>query len=163
LPPPDPQQLFEQADALAASPEGHQTDLRRAISTAYYGVFHFTLTAAADMVVGSGDQSSTRYSLVYRSVDHSRLRALCLQLSATKPQNLPLVPSGGFGTIADFARIAGNLYELRNLADYDPSRDFTPDEARGAISDARQAIVWFQQGTSEQQKAFMTLLLFKSR
>lgn len=54
-------------------------------------------------------------------------------------------------------------HELRNLADYDPSRDFTPDEARVAISDARQAIVWFQQGTTEQQEAFLTLLLFKSR
>ena len=78
-------------------------------------------------------------------------------------QNLPWVPSGGFGTIADFARVVGNLYELRNLADYDPPRDFTPDEARVAISDVQQAIVWFQQGTKEQQEAFLTLLLFKSR
>ena len=116
------------------------------------------------MVVGAaGKQSTPRYSLVYRSVDHSRLRALCSQLSTTKPQNLPLVPSGGFGTIADFARIAGHLYELRNLADYDPSRHFTPDEARVAISDAREAIKWFQRGTAEQQEAFLTLLLFKPR
>lgn len=64
---------------------------------------------------------------------------------------------------ADFARIAGNLYELRSLADYDPSRNFTRDEARVAISDARQAITWFQRGNTEQQKAFLTLLLFKSR
>jgi hypothetical protein len=76
---------------------------------------------------------------------------------------LSLVPSDGFGTIAQFARIAGYLYELRNLADYDPSRDFTPDEARVAISDARQAIKWFQQRTAEQQQAFLTLLLFRSR
>jgi hypothetical protein len=130
LPPPDPEHLFGQADALAASPQLRQADMRRAISAAHYGLFHFTLTAAADMVVGFDDRSGARYSLVYRSVDHSRLRALCSQLSGTKPQNLPLVPSGGFGTIADFARIAGHLYELRNLADYDPSRDFTHDEAR---------------------------------
>jgi hypothetical protein len=163
LPPSDPEHLLGQADALAASPEARQADLRRAISAAYYGLFHFTLTAAADTVVGFDDRSSARYSLVYRSVDHSRLRALCSQLSGTKPQNLPLVPSGGFGSIADFARIAGHLYELRNLADYDPSRDFTPDEAKVAISDARQAITWFQQGTKEQQEMFLTLLLFKSR
>jgi hypothetical protein len=146
---------------LAARP--HEEDWRRAISAAYSGLFHFTLTAAADLVVGADERSSARYSLVYRSVDHSRLRTLCSQLSGTKPQNLPLVPSGGFGTIADFARIAGNLYELRNLADYDPSRNFTPDEAKLAISDARQAITWFQQGTKEQQEVFLTLLLFKSR
>jgi hypothetical protein len=121
------------------------------------------LTAAADMVVASGDRSSARYSLVYRSVDHSRLRALSLQLSGSKPRNLPLLPSGGFGTIADFARTAANLYELRNIADYDPSRDFTPDEAQLAISYAREAIAWFQGATKEQQEAFLTLLLFKPR
>jgi uncharacterized protein (UPF0332 family) len=162
LPPPDPEHLFEQADALAAGQEARQADLRRAISAAYYGLFHFTLTAATDLVVGADGRSSARYSLVYRSVDHSRLRTLCSQLSGTKPQNLPL-PSIGLGSIADFARIAGHLYELRNLADYDPSRNFTSDEAKLAISDARQAITWFQGGTKEQQEAFLTLLLFKSR
>jgi uncharacterized protein (UPF0332 family) len=163
LPPPDPEHLFEQADALAARPQARQTDLRRAVSAAYYGAFHFTLTAAADMVVGASNQSTARYALVYRSVDHSRLRALCSQLGGTKPQNVPLAPSGGFGMIADFARITANLYELRNLADYDPARNFTPNGAKVAISDAREAIKWFQQGTVEQQEAFLTLLLFKPR
>jgi hypothetical protein len=163
LSPPDPEHLFGQAEALAALPEGRQADLRRAISAAYYGLFHFTLTAAADMIVGSGDRSSPRYSLVYRSVDHSRLRALCSQLSGTAPQNLPFLPPGGFGTVADFARIGGHLYELRNLADYDPSRDFTAEKAKVAIADARQAITWFQETTKEQQETFLTLLLFRPR
>ena len=73
------------------------------------------------------------------------------------------MPPGGFGRIADFARNAGNLYELRNLADYDPSHDFAAEEARTAISNARQAVEWFQQGTADQQAAFLTLLLFKPR
>jgi uncharacterized protein (UPF0332 family) len=159
--PPDPERLFAQADALAAQP--HQEDLRRAISTAYYGLFHFVLTAAADMVVGDDRRSTRQYGLAYRSVDHSSLRKLCSQLSGTRPQNVALVPSGGFGTIADFARISGNLYELRNLADYDPSRTFTPEEARVAISDARHAISRFRAGSKEQQEGFLTLVLFKSR
>jgi hypothetical protein len=124
---------------LAAGTEARQTDLRRAISAAYYGLFHFTLTAAADMILGSSDRGSARYALVYRTVDHSRLRALCTQLQGTHPKNLPFEPLGGFGSVADFARIAGNLQELRNLADYDPSQDITPDDARVAVSDARQA------------------------
>ncbi len=151
--------LFEQAEALVT--RGRQADLRRAVSAAYYGLFHFALTEAADMVVGSADRSSARYSLVYRSVDHSRLRQLSAQL--TDPQNLPLVPPGGFGTVADFARIAGNLHELRNRADYDPSPEYTVDEAMTAISNARKAVAWFQQGTTEQQQAFLTLLLFRPR
>ena len=104
---PDPERLFAQADFLAAQPQ--QEDLRRAISTAYYGLFNFVLTAAADMVVGEEERSTSRYSLAYRSVDHKRLRDLCSQLGRTRPQNVPLLPSGGFGPIADFARISSNL------------------------------------------------------
>jgi hypothetical protein len=157
--PPRFEDLFKQADALVA--QGRQADLRRAISAAYYGLFHFVLTEAADMVVGNADQSSARYSLVYRSVDHKRLLQLSAQL--TNPQNLPLVPPGGLGAVADFARIAGNLHELRNRADYDPSAEYTADEAMTAISNAREAVTWFQQGTREQQQAFLTLLLFRPR
>jgi hypothetical protein len=67
------------------------------------------------------------------------------------------------GLIAGFARVTGLLYELRNLADYDPSRKFTAGQAKAAISDARQAITWFQSGTKQQQEAFLTLLLFRPR
>jgi hypothetical protein len=99
--PPRFEDLFEQADVLLA--RGGQADLRRAISAAYYGLFHFALTEAADMVVGKEHRSSARYSLVYRSIDTT------------------------------------------------------------AISMAREAITWFQQGTKEQQRALLTLLLFKPR
>jgi hypothetical protein len=88
---------------------------------------------------------------------------LFAQADALAASICPWLPSGGFGTIADFARNAGNLYELRNIADYDPSRDFTADEAELAISDAREAIAWFEAATKEQQESFLTLLLFRPR
>jgi len=161
--PPDPEELLRQAETLAGNPTATQVDLRRAISAAYYALFHFSLAAAADMVLGPNAQSSDGYSLVYRSVDHSRLRALCTQLSGSKTPAVPFSPTGGFGAIADFARLAASLYEQRNLADYDPSRSYTVNETKILISESRQAIAWFQSGSPEQQKAFLTLLLFKSR
>jgi uncharacterized protein (UPF0332 family) len=161
--PPDPEELLQQADTLAGTGgAANQADLRRAVSAAYYAVFHFCLTAAADMVCGTGARSTDRYSLVYRSVDHSRLRSLCTSLKGTQPQ-VSMIPVGGYGQIADFARNASNLYETRCSADYDPSRTYSAAEVKVAISDARQAINWFQAGTPEQQKAFLTLLLFKAR
>jgi hypothetical protein len=72
--PHDPSELLRQADALARSAGATQADLRRAISTAYYVVFHFCLSAAADMVCGIASRSTARYSLVYRSVDHKTLK-----------------------------------------------------------------------------------------
>jgi hypothetical protein len=128
--PPDPEELLQQAENLAVNATATQADLRRAISAAYYAIFHFCLTAAADMVLGAGARSGPRYSLVYRSIDHHRLRTLCTQLSGTNPQNVSIIPPNGFGKIADFARIAGNLYEQRCSADYDPSRSYTPAEVQ---------------------------------
>ena len=162
MPPPHPEHLFEQANALIRG-AARETDLRRAISNAYYALFHFVLTAAADMVVGADQRATARYSFVYRSVEHSQLRAVCSQVRATAPQNVALCPTGGFGGIADFARITLNLQELRNQADYDPSKEFSSSDAEIEVSNARQAIKWFQEGSLEQQQAFLTMVLFKSR
>lgn len=160
----DPDELLSQADALVGRTDATQADFRRAISTAYYALFHFCLTAAADMVLGSHSRASTGYSLVYRSVDHARLRTLCKQLSGSAPQHdVAITPDGGFGKMADFARLAGNLQEQRSFADYDPSKSYTANEALICISDAREAILWFGSCTAEQQDAFLTMLLFRAR
>jgi hypothetical protein len=119
--PPDPDELLQQADALAAKPGATQADLRRAISAAYYAIFHFTMAAAADMFFGTATPSASAYTVVYRSVDHEALRSLCAQLSQSKPQNVA-IPLSSFGTIADFARVTANLQEQRHSADYDPSK-----------------------------------------
>jgi hypothetical protein len=159
VPHPNPEEFFQQADLLAANPAASDADLRRAISAAYYGLFHFTLTAAADMVAAEPNRGTERYMLIYRSVDHSRLRSLCSEIRKTNPQKLSLMPQGGFGTIAEFARIALNLQELRIFADYDPSKSFTTTDASLAPHEAREAIKWFQQGTPEQRESFLILLL----
>ena len=68
----DPDHLFEQADRLITplptEPEARQTDLRRAVSAAYYGIFHFTMTAATDTFVGTANRESELYGSTYRTV-----------------------------------------------------------------------------------------------
>jgi hypothetical protein len=161
--PPDPDEYLQQAEGLAGNPSATQADFRRAISTAYYAIFHFCLTAAADIIVGMESRLTPAYRLVYRSVDHRTLRGLCGQLSQTSPQNVAIIPSTGFGKIADFARVTANLQEQRIMADYDPFLSFTDVGAILAISEARQAIDWFKACDDEQQKAFLTMLLFRQR
>jgi len=160
--PPDPDELLQQADALVSKPGASETALRRAISNAYYAVFHFCLTGAADMVCGASSRSTKPYSLVYRSVEHKDFRSLCQRVSEATP-TVAVVPSGGFGPTKDFAGVAVSLYGQRELADYDPSRVFTDKEAEVAISTAREAIGWFKSSSHEQQQSFFVLLLFKSR
>jgi uncharacterized protein (UPF0332 family) len=156
--PPDPEELLRQAETLAGNPTATQVDLRRAISAAYYAVFHFCSTAAADLILGASARSSPSYTLVYRSIDHSRFRAVSKQLSGS-----PITPVGGFGKIEDFAPLAASLNEQRSSADYDPSKSYTVAEVKVVISQAREAITWFRSCTQEQQEAFLMLFLFRSR
>src|ERR1700691_675527 len=75
----NPEHLLEQANRLIAPPPAgppRQVDVRRAISAAYYAVFHATLAAAADQLVGVTKRASSGYTLVYRSIDHKELREL---------------------------------------------------------------------------------------
>jgi hypothetical protein len=160
MPPLDPEELLNQARRLAE--QSTQADLRRAISSAYYGLFHFLLTAAADITVGLDKRDAPYYGLAYRSVEHNQLRALSNRLSKSKPDD-PMAPAGGFGPIADVARLAGNLLERRSKANYDPYYTCEADEPIEAISEAQRAIDLFKSGTVDQQRAFLMLLLFKSQ
>jgi len=123
----NPDHLFEQAERLVAPPPAgppRQVDLRRAISAAYYGVFHFILTAAADEFVGVTKRTDRRYVLVYRSVDHRSLKDLCEEVrkQTLKSKYQQNAPTNGFGAnIQAFAIAFIELQEKRHAADYDPS------------------------------------------
>ena len=160
----DPEELLKHASRLAADDEALQTDLRRALSAAYYAVFHFASTAAADTIFGEAARTTQEYLLVYRSIDHGRLVGLCKQLFGTKPaKDISINLPNGFGEIAEFARLTHNLYQLRIKADYIPGAIFSASEVRLEISNAQVAIKSFNSSTSEQRAAFLAMLLFKSR
>jgi uncharacterized protein (UPF0332 family) len=92
----NPEHLFEQADELINATGARQANLKRAISAAYYGLFHAALAGAADLVVGVTKRSTVQYELVYRSIDHARLRDMCNQAVNPSPKYFPYVPAGGF-------------------------------------------------------------------
>jgi len=164
-----PDHLYEQAEKLVAPPPAgppRQVDLRRAISAAYYRLFHFCLTAAADEFVGVGQRVTTRYALVYRSIDHKTLRDLCAEAKKQTPpaKYAPYVPTGGFDpNIQAFSTAAIDLQEKRNRADYNPELRFRTSDAKLAISAARSAVQRFRTAGEEHRKAFLTLLVCPPR
>ena len=84
---PEPAELIEVARHLVE--RGTAESLRRAVSTAYYALFHCLAAHAADRFVGAGDTSAA-YTMVYRSLDHTRMRSVLIELgksrrSKTKP------------------------------------------------------------------------------
>ncbi len=165
----NPEHLFDQARELIGPPPAgppRQANLRRAISASYYAVFHAAVTAASDLFVGAVNRATSRYALVYRSIDHKRLRELCDDI--TKP-TLPAkyasyAPQNGFGAdIVAFATALVDLQEKRHLADYDPLFRATSSDALLVLRTAEAALERLRNANSAARDAFLTLLVFRPR
>ena len=165
---PDPEKLLLLAESLISSggPEPGQENLRRAISSAYYAVFHAVLTDVADNFQGRDARQSPNYSLLCRSVDHRRARQLCDDLKKDKlPEKYQkYLPAGGLGPeLTQFSEQFGVLQDLRTSADYDPQFHINGSDTTLAVDIGRTAIRNFASATHEQRAAFASLLLFPPR
>lgn len=166
---PNPEHLLEQAEqlvGLAASGRPREIDLRRAVSNAYYAVFHAVLIAAADNAIGRGARTSAAYRLVYRSVDHRSLRELCKEAQKTIPaaKYRRYVPQDGFHPeIRAFAAAVIDLQIRREEADYDPLATLKREDARLVIKFGREALHQLEAAPRADRDAFLNLLLFSPR
>ena len=121
----EPSDLIAVARTLAAggnanNPHGAtDTELRKAVSCAYYAIFHTLCRAYADMMVGlhaGGQLEQELWNTAYRSIDHGPARNKCgdaTSMSRFSPG------------IQGFALKLVELQRLRHEADYDPGRTFT--------------------------------------
>lgn len=165
--------LLDQAERLLArrSPRLtviRQADRRRAISSAYYAVFHQVLTSIGDRFVGNGKRRTSLYSLAYRSIDHNKLEALCRVVSSEridpKSKYADFSPDDGFhDNLREYAAKLIDLKKKRNMADYDPSHWIRIADVRTDIAAAREAIEQFTNAPAEQKELFLTLLAFPPR
>lgn len=165
----NPDHLLDQADRLMTPPGGgapRQADLRRAISNAYYALFHAVVTEAADSLVGRTHRTSSLYALVYRSIDHRSLRRLCEDVTKT---TLPAkysryAPKSGFGVdLIALATAVVDLQEKRHLADYDPLFGVRMSDAVLALATSRTALLRFRSANRAWRRIFATLLVFSPK
>lgn len=165
----NPDHLLEQAARLVEAPPAgppRQADVRRAISAAYYAVFHSLLTAAADELVGKTWRRTPEYGLAYRSMDHGWIRQLCTEVAKPNPARriAALAPPTGFGPqLQALATAVVALQERRHEADYDPLLKVKTADALSAIRTARSAIRRLDRATAVRRKRFLTLLVFQPR
>ena len=165
----NPEHLFEQAQRLILPPAAgppRQVDLRRAISAAYYAVFHAVLTAVADELVGKTKRNSPEYRLAYRSLNHRRLRELCddVRKSTPSPKIAAYAPIGGFGSeIRALATAVVELQQKRHDADYDPRDRVKTADALLAIRTGRSSVDRLARAGEIERKRFLTLLMFEPR
>lgn len=165
---PDPRELLAVARLLAPSDsEAGPSDarLRRAVSTAYYAVFHTVLRAATRHFLGERRESAA-FSLLYRSFDHRHMRQ---GLDDLRSSTLPRRVRNALGrqdvsqALNDFANNFVALQDARHLADYDPSSQFELADAISLIDTAEVTIETFDRIASDEQVDLLAFLMVKSR
>ena len=146
---------MEVARALAES--GHappiQARLRRAVSTAYYAMFHCLAACAADLFIGR--VLSPAWHRTYRAMEHGRARSACRQA-----QTMPEFPA----EIRDFADAFVVLQIERQQADYALDMDaYRKSDVLRRIASAERAISRFEQADVEAKRGFAAHVLFRQR
>jgi uncharacterized protein (UPF0332 family) len=149
--------LLEQAGHLAIreSKRPRQASLCRAVSTAYYALFHFIGEESARALIGGGAPHKGLRQLACRSLAHGKVKSVCIEFQKTTPrQSLePFWTSMRVAANADLREICktfADLQQARHAADYDQSQSVSRASALDACKQAREAIdAWYRLKSSD--------------
>ena len=132
-----------------------QSDLRRSISTAYYGLFHGLAEITADRLVGatSAARKSLAWSRVYRGFGHTEVKKACKRT----------VQMSGSSDLLLFTSSFFDMQELRHQADYDPNIRFIHSFVIARVDEAEQALASLRRVEKHEQLDFITLALGMTR
>lgn len=135
-----------------------QSDLRRAVSTTYYAVFHCLARCCADTLVGKAraSRSEPAWRQAYRALEHGHARSRCLR---------PVI-RGFPPEIEAFADKFVDMQGKRHQADYDPHPPEGPwskADVEDDIDTAQDAIARFEAAPLPDRRAFAVHVLLKNR
>jgi uncharacterized protein (UPF0332 family) len=159
-------ELLEQARHLANLDRRRprQVNLRRAVSAAYYSLFHFLVDQACRAVMGSQQQRTAHRQVLGRAFNHGTMKKACKSFSgSTLPTGVSKGLPATFVIPADIRLLANafrNLQEKRHLADYDLTRRFTRSEVLGLIRQAEGVITNFRRLPASNEKQFFLACLW---
>ena len=119
-----------------------QTELRRAVSCAYYAMFHTLALSNANTLIGasSADQQRWAWQQTYRAADHRPTRN---KLSSASLDNRFTRSIRRFGVV--FA----DVQRARHSADYDPHSEFSATDVTDLIDRVETTIVNFNQSPAD--------------
>ena len=130
--------------------------MRRAVSTAYYAMFHFLSMKCADGFVGAGLEGFSRARRqAYRFLDHGAVKAASTEAKDPSKE----LPEG----IVKFAQTFRQLQDQRHLADYEEEFAFDRNLAQEVISEAEGAMHAFDAESAAHQRAFIVLAALRKR
>ena len=155
------EQLLALADMLAGQPiqeTSQDAYLRKAVSAAYYAMFHALANSNADTLVGTSPsiRTSPEWTRTQRALNHGPARA---QMSKSNEIATFHVD------IQAFSHTFVALQPRRHDADYNPNphQPFRRSETIQDVQRARAAIQAFQRVSIPERRRFATYVLFGQR
>lgn len=133
-----------------------QTDLRRAVSSVYYAVFHTICQSNADALVGDNPQDRDRsaWRQAYRALEHGYARQRCEQAKRSSRFSL---------SVQNLADSLITAQSRRHQADYDPDASFIQQEILETINQIDGIIDAFRALPVRERRAFAVYVLMRER
>ncbi len=142
--------LLAQARMLARSERRRpkQATLRRAVSTAYYGLFHFLIEESTALLCGAGRGDTAFRQLAARAFVHGKMRSACAEFLKPNARQVhallqPFWTSLAIANSPQAQLIAQAFIDLqddRHAANYDLSVSFSRPIALSAVTRAEAAV-----------------------
>jgi uncharacterized protein (UPF0332 family) len=136
-----------------------QASLRRAVSTAYYALFHLLISEA----VANWSRVNLRAALG-RAFDHTNMKAASNRLQDTRQFSFTGEDPRVAADLKAVAKTFAQLQEKRHIADYDNTTFWTRTEALAQVKSAQQAFATWEPIRHEQiAQAYLVSLVVRKR
>ena len=136
-----------------------QASLRRAVSTAYYALFHLLISEA----VANWNVVSLRAALG-RAFDHGVMKAASNRIQDTRQFSFTGEDPAVVAALRAVAKTFAQLQEKRHIADYDNTTFWTRTEALAQVKSAEQAFTRWKGIRHEQiTQAYLVSLMVVKR
>ena len=149
--------LLEQARALVAldARKPKQASLRRAVSVAYYSLFHLLCTDASGRLARGG--ANELKAAVFRAFDHRAMKKAASRFMNERPaQELQAIITTVPPELRDVAIAFHSLHQARAEADYNIGRAFSRGEVIDLVDQAERAfIAWAEVKNASEAQVFL--------
>jgi hypothetical protein len=160
-----PEQLISQAEFLLREAAFNEANVRRAVSSAYYALFHLLIR---DAVVNW--KHADQHARLARSFDHKRMKDASTAI-LKEMGNIPIQSIEGADAeqaarfrLSTVAQAFVDLQQARHKADYDVGEPFGPVDAAVDVAQARLAfVIWADVRDEPLAQRYLYSLLFRDR
>lgn len=136
-----------------------QASLRRAVSTAYYSLFHLLISAS----VANWKRPDLRATLG-RAFDHTSMKSASNRLQDTRQFPFTGEDPKTVSHLRYVAKTFAQLQEQRHTADYDNAKSWTKTDALSQVVSVQQAFrAWKKVCNERIAQAYLISLLVKKR